>query len=246
MARWDPWRGCHRYSEGCKFCYIHKGDAKRGIDTNCVTKTDKFNAPILRKKNGEYKMKSGLVYVCFSSDFLLEDADPWRAECWDMIRQRQDCQFLFLTKRIERFMDCVPSDWGDGWDNVIVGCTVENQKRADERLRIFAKLPIKHKSIICQPMISAIDLENYLDGVELVVAGGESDRYARPMYYDWVLSLREQCIRQQVSFAFRQCGTHFIKDGRQYNLQTKDLCAQARKAGIDFKAEAIQMNASVV
>ena len=29
MARWDPWRGCHQYSEGCKFCYIHKGDARR-------------------------------------------------------------------------------------------------------------------------------------------------------------------------------------------------------------------------
>ena len=67
MARWDPWRGCHRYSEGCMFCYIHKGDTKRCIDTNQITKTDKFNAPIVRKKNGEYKMKSGLVYVCFSS-----------------------------------------------------------------------------------------------------------------------------------------------------------------------------------
>ena len=156
MAIWDPWRGCHRYSEGCKFCYIHKGDAKRGVDTNQITKTEKFYAPIDRKKNGEYKMKTGLVYVCFSSDFLLEDADPWRQECWDMIRQRQDCQFLFLTKRIERFMDCVPSDWGDGWDNVIVGCTVENQRRADERLEIFSQLPIKHKNIICQPMISAM------------------------------------------------------------------------------------------
>lgn len=79
MARWDPWRGCHRYSEGCKFCYIHKGDAKRGVDTNCITKTDKFNAPIVRKKSGEYKMNSGLIYVCFSSDFLLEDADPLAA-----------------------------------------------------------------------------------------------------------------------------------------------------------------------
>ena len=245
MARWDPWRGCHRRSEGCQYCYIHKGDAKRGVDTNCITRTDKFFAPIARKKNGEYKLKPGLVYVCFSSDFLLEDADPWRGECWDMIRQRQDCRFLFLTKRIERFMDCVPPDWGDGWENVIVGCTVENQQRADEGLRIFAALPIKHKNIICQPMISAIDLEQYLPGVELVVAGGESDRCARPMDYGWVLSLREQCIRQNVSFSFRQCGTHFIKDGRQYQLQVKDLCAQARKAGIDFKAEGIPADASI-
>ena len=30
MAMWNPWRGCHKYSEGCEFCYIHKGDVKRG------------------------------------------------------------------------------------------------------------------------------------------------------------------------------------------------------------------------
>ena len=234
MAMWNPWRGCHRHSEGCKFCYIHKGDAKRGVDTNEIVKTDKFSAPIARKKNGKYKMKSGLVYLGFSTDFLLPDADEWRKECWDMIRQRQDCTFLFLTKRIERFADCVPEDWGEGWDNVVVGCTVENQRRAEERLQLFSRLPIKHKNIICQPMLSAIDLEPYLDGVELVIAGGESDRYARPMDYAWVLSLREQCVRKGVAFEFRQCGTHFLKDGREYTLQKKDLCAQARKAGINY------------
>lgn len=235
MAMWNPWRGCHRYSEGCKFCYIHKSDAKRGVDTGRIVKTDGFYAPVERKKNGEYKIKSGPVYLGFSTDFLLPEADCWRGECWDMIRQRQDCTFLFLTKRIERFMDCVPADWGKGWNNVVVGCTVENQYRADERLAIFSQLPIRHKNIVCQPMISAIDLEQYLDGVELVVTGGESDRFARPMDYDWVLDLREQCIRKSVSFEFRQCGTHFIKDGREYILQKKDLCAQARKANINVK-----------
>ncbi len=69
-----------------------------------------------------------------------------------------------------------------------------------------------------------------------MVVGGESDRNARPLDYAWVLSMREQCIRKKVSFEFRQCATYFIKDGKKYHLQTKDLCAQARKAGIDFKA----------
>jgi len=183
----------------------------------------------------QYKMKGGLCYLCFSTDFLLEEADGWRGECWDMIRQRPDCHFLFLTKRIERFMDCVPADWGDGWDNVTVGCTAENQYCADIRLPIFSHLPIKHKNIICQPMISPMDIERHLDGVELVVVGGESDRFARPLYYDWVLSVREQCVRQNVSFEFRQCGTHFIKDGKEYTLQKKDLCAQARKADINYQ-----------
>ena len=79
-------------------------------------------------------------------------------------------------------------------------------------------------------------MERHLDGTELVVVGGESDRNARPLDYSWVLNIREQCIRKNVSFEFRQCGTHFIKDGKEYKLQTKDLCSQARKAGINFKA----------
>ena len=66
-----------------------------------------------------------------------------------------------------------------------------------------------------------------------MVVGGESDRCARPLDYDWVLDIREQCIRRNVSFEFRQCGTHFIKDGKQYTLQTRDLCSQARRAGIN-------------
>lgn len=238
MARWDPWRGCHKYSEGCRFCYIHKGDGKRGIDTDQIVKTERFYAPVARDKKGEYKIKSGqLVFLCFSTDFLIEDADAWRGECWNMIKERSDLQFLFLTKRIERFMECIPPDWGEGYDNVIVSCTVENQDRADHRLKIFAGLPIRHKNIVCQPLIGPIDLSAYLDGIELVVVGGESDSGARPLEYQWVLDIRQQCIEHNVSFEFRQCGTHFRKDGKDYTLRVRDLCSQARKAGINWKAE---------
>lgn len=235
MAMWNPWRGCRKYSEGCRFCYIHKGDYKRNIDTNNIVKTDNFYAPIARDKSGAYKIKSGQrVFLCFSTDFLIEDADKWRPECWQMIRERSDLHFLFLTKRIERFMDCIPEDWGNGYDNVTVGCTVENQDRADQRLSIFNKLPIKHKNIICQPLIDGINLDGYLSGVELVVVGGESDRNARPLDFELVLAIREQCIAQNVHFEFRQCGTHFIKHGKSYTLSTRDLCSQAKKANINF------------
>ena len=176
------------------------------------------------------------MYLGFSTDFLIEEADAWRDECWAMIKMRQECTFLFLTKRIERFMDCIPSDWGEGYDNVVVGCTVENQRNADRKLSVFRELPIKHRYITAQPLLEAVYLEPYLDGVELVVVGGESDAHARPLDYDWVLDIREQCIRQNVSFEFRQCGTHFIKDGKRYRLQKKDLCSQARKANIDYRS----------
>lgn len=235
MAMWNPWRGCHRHSEGCKHCYIHKGDAKKGIDTGQAVKTKAFSAPLARLKSGAYRMKPGqLVNLCFSTDFLIEDADLWREDCWRMIAERDDLRFLFLTKRIERFMDCVPADWGNGYDNVIVGCTVENQRRADERLSIFRDLPIRHKDIILQPMLEDIRIAPYLsDGIELVVVGGESDRNARVLEYDWVLHIRRQCRNRGVPFQFRQCGTHFRKDGKLYTLQTHQLISQARKAGID-------------
>lgn len=54
-------------------------------------------------------MKSGqTVYPCFSTDFLIEDADGWRGECWSMIRERSDLRFVFLTKQIDRFIVCTP------------------------------------------------------------------------------------------------------------------------------------------
>lgn len=234
---WNPWRGCKKCSEGCEHCYIHKGDEKRGVDTSLVTKTKDFYKPIEKLKKGGYKMRSGIVYLGFSTDFLIEEADEWRNECWKMIKERSDCTFLFLTKRIERFAECIPEDWADGYENVTVCCTIENQRNADKKLPIFSSLPIKHRCITAQPLIEKINIEPYLDSVELVVVGGESDRDARPLDYDWVLDIREQCIRKKVSFEFRQCGTHFIKDGKRYKLQTKDLCKQARLADINYKSD---------
>lgn len=217
-------------------CYIHKGDLKRNINTNDIVQTKEFYKPIEKLKNGEYKVKSGIIYLCFSTDFFIEEADEWRKECWKMIKEREDCIFLFLTKRIDRFMDCIPDDWQNGYDNVVVCCTIENQRNADYKLAIFKELPIKHKCITAQPLIEKIDIEKYLDSIELVVVGGESDYDARPFHYEWALDIREQCIRKNVSFEFRQCGTYTIKDGKMYKLQTKDLCKQAKLAGINFKS----------
>lgn len=168
MVRWDPWRGCEKCSEGCLHCYIHKGDAKRNIDTNMIVQTNHFFKPVEKMKNGNYKMKSCLVYLGFSTDFLIEEADEWRQICWEMIKERSDCTFIFLTKRIDRFLKCIPDDWNDGYDNVVVCCTVEDQKNVDYKLSIFSKLPIKHKIITAQPLLERVDMEKYLDGIETV------------------------------------------------------------------------------
>ena len=133
-------------------------------------------------------------------------------------------------------MECVPDDWGDGYDNVQVGCTVENQKMADYRLPIFKSLPIKHKSIIVAPLIGAVDLSAYLDrSIEEVSVGGESGQNARPCDYAWILAIREQCINADVPFHFHQTGARLIKDGKTYHIPRCHQHSQARKANINYR-----------
>jgi protein gp37 len=237
MAFWNPWNGCKRVSEGCRYCFIHEGAKKRKLKIDKIIKAPGFDAPI-KKRNGSYIISSGsTIYTSFKSDFLIEEADVWREECWAMIRERSDCQFVFLTKRIERLNDCLPSDWGRGYENVTIGVSVENQKMADKRLPILHALPIRHKNIICQPLLGAIDISDYLGDIELVMAGGEYHKQGRAMDYKWVLAIRQQCIAQNIPFEFRQCSTHFIKEGVAYQLSYRQLFSQAKKAAINWYPE---------
>lgn len=237
-AGWNPWHGCTKISPGCKYCYVYRQDEMHGNTGSCeCRRTAAFDLPIRRSRDKTYKIPPGsIIYTCFTSDFLLKDADAWRDACWKMIRQRSDCLFMFFTKRIDRLADCLPEDWGNGYENVLIGCTVENQAMADYRLPLFLELPIRHRSIICAPLLESLELTAYLnDRIEEVSVGGESGQSARPCDYDWVLNIRQQCIAANVPFHFHQTGAHFIKDGRMYPVKRRDQRSQARKAAINFR-----------
>lgn len=239
MADWNPWHGCHKISAGCQNCYVYRRDELNQIDSSVIRRNASFTLPADRYKNGTYKIKPGeFVWTCFTSDFLLEEADQWRDEAWSIIRERNDLTFLFITKRIHRFRECMPEDWGEGYDNVRICCTVENQDRADFRLPIFRELPIRHKSIVCEPLLEAINLTPYLGSwVKSVVAGGESGKNARVCDYRWILNMREQCMLAHVPFVFKQTGALFQKDGRIYRVPRQYQQSQARKAGINYLME---------
>lgn len=233
---WNPWHGCRKLSEGCLNCYVYRQDAKYDKDSSEVKRTANFNLPIKRKRDGSYKISSGTeVATCFTSDFFIEDADPWRDEIWKMIKERSDLRFFIITKRIDRFMKCIPDDWGDGYENVCIACTVENQSVADYRLPIYKEIPLLHKIIMCAPLLSKIELSDYLDKtIEKVAVGGESGESSRVCDYDWVLDLRRQCVEKGVSFWFHQTGARLLKDGRVYRINRKFQHSQARKSGISF------------
>lgn len=236
MAKmWNPWRGCHKIGEGCKNCYIHQGDIRKGINTDNIELLEHLDLPIRRKKNGEYIIPTGeLVFVCFSSDFLLEEADKWRAKCFEIMKERRDLDFLFLTKRISRLLEVIPTDWGIGYPNVTIGISLSTQEEIDQTLPLFKKLPIVHKNIILQPLLEDVDVSKYLDDVELVVVGGEYGIDTRPLDYKWVLSIREQCVNTKTAFEFRQCATNFLKEGKMYKLRYKEVTQQAKKANINW------------
>ena len=236
MAKWNPWHGCHKISAGCRNCYVYRIDARHRKDSSVVTKTNDFDLPLRRTRAGTYKLIGDeTVYTCFSSDFFLEDADRWRAEAWRMIRARRDLRFFIVTKRVHRFHLCLPDDWGTGYENVAICCTVENHDRADFRLPVFLSEPIRHKSILCEPILEGIDLAPYLSGgIEEVTVGGESGANARLCRFEWVLAIREQCRKAGVPFTFKQTGARFEKDGKLYFIPRREQHSQAQKAAIDL------------
>ena len=235
---WNPWHGCTKISDGCKHCYVYRQDAMYGseIRSSEVRKNADFNLPIKRKRDKTYKLRPGqIIYTCMTSDFFVDGADEWRAEAWAMMKLRRDLRFFIFTKRIDRFRAGLPDDWGDGYENVIIGCTVENQAMADYRLPIFNGLPIRHKVIIVAPILEKTDISAYLnDAIEEVATSGESGAEARICDYDWILDIRRQCVEKNIPFCFHQTGAKFCKDGKIYHIRRYHQISQAHKANIDY------------
>ena len=244
---WNPWHGCVRCSEGCQNCYMYYLDALRGHDTSEIYRTKAgFEYPIRRGRDGNYKIKSGeLIRVCMASDFFLQEADRWRPRAWEVIRQRPDVKFFLLTKRPQRVRECLPDNWGSGWENVIFNVTCENQRRADERIPILVELPFRHKGIMCAPFIGEVSIERWLTDypgiIEQVVCGGENYGGAHPCHFDWVRRLRRECEAAGVTFCFIETGTVFVKDGKTYRLNSKRLQSEmAFKSGMYFSGKPVE------
>ena len=238
---WNLWHGCTKVSAGCKHCYMYRKDEAVGRDPSVVEKTKSFNLPVSKLRTGEYKgfyrIPSGsMIFTCFSSDFFHIDADIWRDDAWNMIRERSDCSFLIITKRPERIKDALPHDWENGWEHVTIAVTCENQNMADKRLPIYLAIPMKHYSVMIEPMLSKVDLRAYLSSGKIadVNVGGESGPEARLCDYNWVLDVHDQCLEYNVGFSYHQTGARLLKDGHEYHIRREYQHQQAKKAGLDL------------
>lgn len=234
---WSPWHGCHKCSPGCLNCYVYYLDKKRDKDANVVTKSKtNFNLPLKKSRSGEYKIATGSeVATCFTSDFFIEEADEWRSEAWEIIKKRSDVNFLIPTKRIERFNECIPEDWGEGYPNVIIAVTTENQEMADRRLPILLDIKAKKKYIFVAPILEDVDLSKYLGSGEiaLVSVGGESYENARVCDFEWVKHIKATCDKYKVKFDFHQTGSNFRMNNKIYKIKHFEEYTQAKK-GMEY------------
>ena len=224
---WNPWHGCHKCSEGCRNCYMYALDKMRGVETDAgvVRKTNDFDMPLRKNRQKEYKVKSGeRINVNMTSDTFVEEADEWRDEMWDIIRQRPDVVFWVLTKRPERYEGHLPKDWGDGYDNVIMSITCENQEMFDKRIDYLLNLPAKHKGLCLAPLISDIDISRALRTrkIEEVFVGGERYDDPRPCRLEWVEHISRTCEYYKTNFVFYETGTNFWAKDKSYWFQYKN------------------------
>lgn len=256
MNIWNCFHGCKKYSDGCKNCYMYYLDKMHGIDNSQVVYKVKtqFDFPI-KKTHGKYKIKSGdQINVGLNTDFFIskeeagvKEIDDWRKEVWDIVKMRPDVRFVFLTKRASNIENCLPEDWDNGYDNVMLGLTVENQKAADERIKIFQKIKAKHKYIFCAPLLSDIDLNEVLSTgeIELVMCGGENyGPNTRICDYKWVKHISEQCRKYNITFSFIETGTKWIdKNGNLITMPSKIVeSKEAYRTGLGFKGKEIEWN----
>ena len=234
MPNWNMWHGCRKISPGCLNCYVYSMDRAFGkTDSFMVRKNADFTLPLKKNRQGGYKLKpeDGVVYTCITSDFFIEDADCWRQEAWDMIRKRSDLQFCIITKRITQAESRLPADWGEGYENVALACTVENNAMARLRLPVFRDFPAKHKLIFCAPLLEQVELGEYLEGIEEVSVGGESGLNARPCRWEWIEEMYRVCRDKSVPFTLHQLGSLFVMGGKEYRLPTRKIQhEQAKKA----------------
>jgi protein gp37 len=102
-----------------------------------------------------------------------------------------------------------------------MGVSVENSNsvwRIDHLRRTDAHV----KFLSIEPLLGSMRKLN-LDGIDWVIVGGESGPGARPMKKEWVIDIRDQCVRSDVAFFFKQWGGVFKKKtGRELVGRTWD------------------------
>ena len=214
----NPVIGCQKVSEGCRNCYAEFQMTKRtsyyeksvGLPiwgnpetTGRYIKKD-WSGP---KKWDAQARRLGIRYrvFCASLSDVFEDHKIWgevRPRLWDVIRSTPSLDWLLLTKRPERFKECLPADWGNGWDNVWMGTTIEDMRVA-HRADILRQIPAKIHFVSYEPALGPLDALD-LTGIDWLIYGGESGPGYRKDKDEWARAIMARCREFGTAFFYKQ------------------------------------------
>lgn len=214
---WNPLAGCTIKSEGCVNCWaavmakrlraMGRPEYQDVVDdqgrwTGVITSMpERLSEPLKWRKPQR-------VLVVFMGDLFHERTSLGNLQkIFEVMRNTPQHTYHLLTKRPEnmeialRFASSVPLN------NVILGVTVENQRRADERLPYMRALAEAgwQTWTSYEPALGLVDWKGW-EFLRQLVCGGESGPRARMMRPAWARAARDFCVDNWVPFYFKQWG----------------------------------------
>lgn len=237
----NPWEGCQKVGPGCDNCYAEARDKRFTGGAHWGpgaprrrTSNANWAKPIKWNRDAAANGTRPRVFCASLADVFDNAVDPaWRADLWALIKATPNLDWQLLTKRPGNIAAILPSDWGTGWSNVWLGCTVVNQTEADRDIPKLLAVPAVVRFLSMEPLLGQVDLIkapltttgggswDWLTGeyhspmekkttasLDWVIVGGETGPGARPMHPDWARALRDQCEAAKVPFFFKQWGEH--------------------------------------
>ena len=235
----NAWMGCSRVSEGCRNCYAAALTKNRmGLDLwgrgapRQVTKTPWKNV-LAWQRNAAGSGRIDRVFLGSLMDWA-EDRDDLiepRRRMWGLIRECPNLHFQMLTKRPENISKLLPGDWGNGYRNVWLGCTIEDNRVADRARHLIGNPAVVH-FVSYEPAIGPLDKLDLTD-IEWVIYGGESGPGYRPENKQWARDMRDRCRSRGVAFFHKQSSAYRTEvgielDGKLIREYPKVEAAQLR------------------
>lgn len=227
---WNPVTGCDRVAAGCDNCYAlalakrlkAMGAEKYQNDGDPRTSGPGFGVTLHPSVlNQPFSWRSPRVVFVNSMSDLFHARVPlgFVQEAFAVMAETPQHTYQILTKRSSRLAKVADRiDWPA---NVWMGVSVESQAAAG-RIDDLRQVPAAVRFLSCEPLLSALP-NLRLDGIDWVIAGGESGHGARAMDPEWVQEIRDQCIHSGVSFFFKQWGGRTPKsNGRMLDGRTWD------------------------
>src|SRR4051812_47121277 len=203
--------GCSKVSPGCAHCYAETfAERWRGIADHPYEQGFDLRLWPARLEMPLRWKRPRLVFVNSMSDMFHEDVPlDFIQDVYDvMVRAPQHC-FQLLTKRHERLAELAPElPWPE---NLWIGVSIEN-RRFVKRADYLRQVPAAVRFISAEPLLGPLEGLD-LDGIDWLIAGGESGPRHRRMDPTWATELRDQCERDGVAFFFKQWGGRTPKAG---------------------------------